>query len=143
MPRITDLNMTTTEVLMALAENNPGAVTVLTQFLEQCPEVCTSKVEPMILILYLDELEIYGPQIWYLYKDICGENISKFIGLVRAYQLGACTQDEIYAFLDTKPYEVQEQGIPEKLQQILTDANEMLAAINSPPINIQENQAKQ
>lgn len=52
---------------------NPGAASVMMQ--------CYQKdfFIGQLVVAALDEKEIYGPNIWLEYKDVCGENLDKFI----------------------------------------------------------------
>ncbi len=74
---------------LKVIEGNPGAATVVGKILNN-----TVKIDPdnvlggMGPLLHLDTLEIYGPRIWMLYKDVCGENIVTILGILRANQLG-------------------------------------------------------
>ena len=43
---------------------------------------------PLMHVLNMDTLEIYGSEIWMLYKDVCKENIVHTIAMLRAFQLG-------------------------------------------------------
>ena len=88
-PRIKDFNMATLDVIKVMSEGNPGAVSVLTQFLTE-----GEKIDPDDFmggfgpIFGLDTLDCYGPEIWMLYKDVCKENINTTLGMLRAVQLG-------------------------------------------------------
>ena len=64
---------TTLNVLLKLAEGNPGAISVLKQML--------SSPDPMssMLFVVLEDMNMRGSQIWVGYKDHCGENLEKFM----------------------------------------------------------------
>jgi hypothetical protein len=68
--RIT-LDMSNIDMLMAMSEENPGALTVLLKLL--------NGEDGFFKILLLDSKKLYGSDIWVLYKDICGENLNRFI----------------------------------------------------------------
>lgn len=68
-----ELSDTTADVLLKMAEGNPGAITVLTAILD------TYGNEGLMLILSLDDMNVRGSQIWVGYKDYCGEDINKFV----------------------------------------------------------------
>lgn len=64
------LKDTVQEVIVKMAEGNPGAVRVLCEL---------AKAEFGIMdVLSLDDMNIRGCQIWVGYKDHCGEDLSKF-----------------------------------------------------------------
>ena len=54
--------------MVALADGNPGAVTIMAQLVRE---------DPTFLQL-LDHLGIYGTDIWMLYKDECEGDMRKF-----------------------------------------------------------------
>ena len=57
------------EIVKTMADGNPGAMRVMFQFLEQ------DVFDGIEAIRTLDRIEIYGPDIWFAYKDICGQNV--------------------------------------------------------------------
>ena len=63
---------TTKDALLVVADNNPGALRVLLEFVELNP----------ILLLMLDEQGIYGEDIWLAYKDVCGEDLNALAKLI-------------------------------------------------------------
>lgn len=84
-----NLDMTTIEIAMALSDGNPGAVNVIAQILKNGTEIDPdSMFGGMGALLYLDTYGLYGPDIWILYKDVCGENLARVIALLRATQMG-------------------------------------------------------
>lgn len=87
------------DVMMKMSEGNPGGLKVCMDILEKGeiidPEVTLGGLG---LILMLDSYEIYGSEIWMLYKDVCDESIGRTIAVIRACQLGFInTQDLHYA----------------------------------------------
>jgi len=58
------------EIVKTMADGNPGAISVILQFLE------LDVSDGIEAIRTLDRIEIYGPDIWLAYKDICGQNVS-------------------------------------------------------------------
>ena len=82
MPRLNDLNMSTQDIVMALAEGNPGAINVLMQIMtlsmtERSQDILAS-------LLTIDREELYGSKLWVLYKDQCGEDIEATIQALKA-----------------------------------------------------------
>jgi hypothetical protein len=77
-------------ILFNMSDGNQGALTVLMELLK--PQ--TNEIDPDSLlggfgsILSLDTIGIYGTDIYVLYNDICDQNLTLFIALLRAHQLG-------------------------------------------------------
>lgn len=83
------LEDTTLDMVMKMSEGNPGAVSVIAQILKT-----GALIDPddafggLGTILHMDTWGIRGPKIWMLYKDVCGQDLVKTIGMTRAVQLG-------------------------------------------------------
>ena len=93
------LSDTTKDVLVKMSEGNPGALSVLIRILNNPQIDPDSFMGPMGAILSLDTLELYGSNIWILYKDVCGESISKMLAVIRAQQLGFVSEAAIHQAL--------------------------------------------
>ena len=67
-----DLNCTTMDLLLVMAEGNPGACLALAKM---------AKTEPrgLVAILHLDEMNIRGAQVWIAFKDHCEGDVNKLI----------------------------------------------------------------
>lgn len=50
----------------------------------------------------MDMLGIYESRIWMLYKDVCGENLEKMLGVLRANQLGFVSSEIVNAAIDNR-----------------------------------------
>ena len=74
------------EKLVELASGNPGAITVIKQLLRCGIDGC-------ICINTLQTLNIKGPMIWMLYKDVCRQNLDKVISVLSAYTNGKLTKE--------------------------------------------------
>lgn len=72
-----NLSDSTKDVVMKMAEGNPGAISVLTQLLN------SDDPAALMLLLDLDDMNIRGSQIWVGYKDHCGEDLEKFTQAIR------------------------------------------------------------
>ena len=98
--RIT-LNMTVQDSIVALAEGNPGALTVCINILKQAkaidPQGAMVGLGP---ILSLDTHGIYGPRIWMLYKDVCGQDMPKMLAALRSVQLGIVPESTLIRAID-------------------------------------------
>lgn len=53
-------------------------------------------------LLALDTLNIYGPRIWMLFKDVCRQSIILTVSTLRAWQLGFVTPDQLNNAIDGK-----------------------------------------
>ena len=86
----------TKTIMIKMCEGNPGALTVLIDILKKNPTIdpddAMGGFGPLIT---LDVAGIYGPSIWVLYKDTCGEDLVRMLAVLRAFQLGIITQEEI------------------------------------------------
>lgn len=99
----TKINLTDSlgETLAKMSEGNPGACVVCLQMQEH-----GAKIDPDSVfgglgpIFNLDSLNIYGPRIWMLYKDVCRGNLSRTIALLRAWQLGILPADKLQYAVD-------------------------------------------
>ena len=60
-----------------MSEGNPGAATVLMRMFNE-------DAYGILNILSLDDMNIRGTQIWYAYKDYCGEDMSLFVQSVES-----------------------------------------------------------
>ena len=69
------MHMSPMDIMFKLSEGNPGAINVMGQMLQE--EV------GFLYILSLDDMNMWGSQIWVGYKDYCGEDIKKFIEAVK------------------------------------------------------------
>ncbi len=85
MARIT-INMTFKEAILVMVEGNPGAVAVLGQLFKKRGE------DAIVLCCHLDEMGIYGSDIWIAYKDVCGEKIDKLIPMITDRKIKALVE---------------------------------------------------
>lgn len=100
-PRINDLSMSFMDIMLALAEGNPGAARVLTDLVTNATAIDPdSALGPLGPLCALDNLDCYGPRIWMFYKDVCGQDIHKMMGVMRACQMGFTSSGEINRAID-------------------------------------------
>ena len=84
-----DMSDTTVSAVIKMADGNPGAVRVCCEILQTAEAIDPDAFGGGLLyLLALDDLGIYGPRIWMLYKDVCNQNLVDTIGVLRAHQLG-------------------------------------------------------
>lgn len=92
------INFTTTvmEAVIGLSEGNPGAATVLGGLMKDIKKIDpVNKLGYLAYFMKMDELDIVGSNIWILYKDCCGENLTNFCSVFRALQLGIVDECEV------------------------------------------------
>lgn len=94
-PRLS-LNDSMMDMFLKMAEGNPGAVRVCMDLLQQGAAIDPdSAFKGLGAIMDLDNHDLYGPKIWILYKDVCGERIPHMMAVLRACQLGLLPRREI------------------------------------------------
>lgn len=72
-----------------MCKGNPGALSVLVELCNKGHEIDPDAFAGgMTHLMSLDSLNIYGPDVWMLYKDVCGQRISHMVAVLRAVQLG-------------------------------------------------------
>jgi len=83
-----NLNDSLMDSLIKISDGNPGALRVSSDILKQGGDIDPRHVlGGMGHVLMLDEYGIYGSDIWGMYQYVCGGNLSKMVGLIRAAQL--------------------------------------------------------
>lgn len=91
------------DVLFKISEGNPGALNVCINILKE-----GEKIDPdnalggLGVLLSLDTLGLYGSKIWMLYKDVCDCELSAMLAVLRAWQLGFATADQIHRAVDNR-----------------------------------------
>lgn len=101
------IDMNTNDMLFALSEGNPGAITVMMDSVRENRDIDPDNwAGELGMILNLDMCEVYGSRIWRLYKDVCGERLPRTAAMLRAVQLGIIDRTELDAAIDTKKIDV-------------------------------------
>ena len=96
------LEDTVMSMVTKMSEGNPGALTVLMELLK-APDIDPDGFAgPVGTILMMDSLGIYGATIWILYKDVCHQEISKVVAVLRAWQLGLLNESVLKTALQTE-----------------------------------------
>ena len=93
MPKLT-MNTPLIDMVSIMSEGNPGAVHVITQLVK------TSQVG-IIKVLTLDELEIYGSDIWVLFKDCCNESTLKVTDVLTATLSGKISVEQLKEYIES------------------------------------------
>lgn len=115
------LEMHINDALFAMSEGNPGAINVLLDSAKRNPEIDpTNAFGPWGLMVNLDELEIYGPRIWRLYKDLCGEDLPRTTAMARAVQLGIISRETLDQAIDGKE-KIDIKEVTDKVREELPD----------------------
>lgn len=83
--KLTDSTM---DVVVKMSEGNPGATAAIMEILTNGEKIDPFSMGGLGSILFLDTLGIYGTDIYVLYSDICGRDISKTLAVLRATQFG-------------------------------------------------------
>lgn len=97
------LDMTISESVIAMGEGIPGALKVLSDSLDRNGEIDPDNAfGSWGLIANLDHLEIYGERIWILYKDVCGESLTRTAAMARACQLGIISREQLDLAIEGK-----------------------------------------
>lgn len=113
-PRIT-LTDTPIDMIMKIAEGNPGAITVLMKIMMEGEKIDPDS-HPMLTIMALDTHDIYGSRVWQLYKDVCGQNLMHMLGLLRAVQLGFMPGRELSSHINGAP--MADDGMEECMAKV-------------------------
>lgn len=118
------LNDTVETILFKLGEGNPGAMTVLIRVYQKAASIDPYIGDPLMYLLQLDSLGIYGKDIWLLYKDVCKENLSHTLAMVRAWQMAIISPEDLHATIQSwgkGPLNVQK--VCQKLKQDMPNFN--------------------
>lgn len=84
------------DVIFKLSAGNPGAITVCLSILKNGAQIDPDNMFGGLgALLSLDTLGLYGPKIWMLFKDVCKENLSRMLAVLRGRQLGFLSEAQI------------------------------------------------
>ena len=76
------------DIIIKLSDGNPGAVQILVLIMKNVRKVnFDPNLGDIKALLFLDNQEIYGTDIYILYNDKCDRDMKKFISLLVATQL--------------------------------------------------------
>ncbi len=118
--RIT-LHDTVQSAIVKLSGGNPGGLRVCCELFKAGPLVDPDAggMAGLGPLLDLDFLGIYGSEIWMLYKDVCSEDITKMLGLLRGRQLGLVTPEQIRHAVSTYGEGVDTDAVLESVRERL------------------------
>ena len=89
------------DIVLKMGAGNPGGLRVMMDIITLGPEIDPDDfAKGLGTILWMDSLGIRGSKIWMLYKDVCGEDIIKTIGMMRAVQLGVISSETLLHAID-------------------------------------------
>lgn len=98
-----ELNDTITDVIVKMSEGNPGAVTICCRLLKEGGGIDPDGIPGGLgFVLDLDSLGLYGSRIWMLYKDVCGEDLTKMCAVLRGWQLGHLSEGIIRHAIESR-----------------------------------------
>lgn len=86
---------------MKMSDGNPGALRVIAEMMRDGAKIDPdSALGGLAGVLDLDTLKIYGPRIWMLFKDVCGEDLRVTLAILRAWQFGFLTEAKVNHAID-------------------------------------------
>lgn len=89
------LEMSSQDIFKVMSEGNPGALKVLLEIVVEGDSIDKDIPFPLMIVLTLDSMGIYGSDIWMLYKDVAHENLSWMLAIIRAGQTGLVKREVI------------------------------------------------
>ena len=107
------------DVVMKLSEGNPGALSVCMQVLEKGSKIDLDSASPIITLLTFDDLGIYGSRIWMLYKDVCHEDLTNMLGVLRGHQLGYVTEWQLNHAIDHRGNGLDVESVLSQVKEFL------------------------
>ena len=100
--RIT-LEDTEMSAVMKLSEGNPGALNVCIRLLKESGSIDTDDfLGGLGTLLSLYTENVYGPNIWMLYKDVCNESLWKTVAVLRSCQLGFLSNSALHHAINNR-----------------------------------------
>ena len=90
------LNDSILDTVIKMSDGNPGAMMALTELVKDNNIIDQDSVlGPLGAVLYLDQNEIYGTDIYILFNDKCNKSTRKLIMLLRVCQLGEFSRNRL------------------------------------------------
>lgn len=117
-----ELTDTAPDVLQKMSEGNPGALTVCIQLMKQGGDIDPDDVLGGLgKVLTLDTLGVYGPRIWMLYKDVCGQSLPRMVALLRGWQLSVVSKAQLRRAIDNRGEGLDVDDVLVQVQKRLPD----------------------
>jgi len=73
---------------------------VCMQIMGKGAKIDPDAASPLLTLLSFDTLGIYGSRIWMLYKDVCKQDLTATLGMLRGWQLGFITKQQLIHAID-------------------------------------------
>ena len=90
------LTDTTLDVVTKMSDGNPGAINTMMLILKEAKNIDPQAfMDGLSVLLSLDDMGIYGTEIYILSNDQCNRDIRKLLMLLRATQLGFISRERI------------------------------------------------
>lgn len=90
------LTDTILDVVTKMSDGNPGAINTMTLILKEAKNIDPQAfMDGLSVLLSLDDMGIYGTEIYILSNDQCNRDIRKLLMLLRATQLGFISRERI------------------------------------------------
>lgn len=117
--RITSLNMSVQQIVLALAGGNPGAIRVTCEIVKDGARIDPdSGLGALGPLFSLDRLGIFESQIWKLYSDVCDCDLTKTLCLLRAEQLGHLSEEALKHAIDNRGEGIDHEAILQKVREV-------------------------
>lgn len=87
------------------------------------PDCAFAELGPL---LTLDSYGIYGPRVWMLYKDVCGHDLVKTLGMLRAAQLGIISEPLLSHAINSNGYGLDVDETLSKVRERLPNFGRVL-----------------
>jgi hypothetical protein len=113
--------------MMEMSDGNPGAATALATMAGSY-----ERFDPMsafkgwTALLWLDDKELYGSNIWVFYKDLCNEDMNKVVIIIRANQLGLMSTHEVNKHIKERGANVAWQAFADEIKSQIGEFNVQL-----------------
>ena len=86
--------MGTSDMIIAMAEGNPGALSCLIELVKTN--------YGFLDLLVLDRMEVYGEKIYILWNDCCSRNMTVLKEYLRSFRRGEVSKEKIHETLSTE-----------------------------------------
>lgn len=83
------LKQTIEEIIMTMGEGNPGAINFLIEMLQENP------MNFIAMIIPLDDLEIYGSDLYVLINDCCNRDLKILEKVISLNRVGLLLEEDI------------------------------------------------
>lgn len=124
------LEMTVKEAIVAMADGNPGAISVMAGILKEGP-IIDPDCESFFHILGLDSLGIYGSQIWVLFKDLCEQSYLNLLTVLRANQCGILDEGLFHESMKRGCFPMAFGTLRKQVQEVLPNFGQSASIDNS------------